>query len=151
MDKKNFIASTIIIGALVGISIFFLNERGFLDPIKDYLLPHETLDCSNYTEIKLKDIYAEKETNLINAKEKYKNQTFIFKGKISYLDYSEVLDSYSFTVEDGEYEADVTINKSQIDKLKQYSTDSKISFCGTITDVDPIVGGLDINNATIIE
>ena len=141
-NKNNLFSTIVIIGAIAFIGWQTYNEF-FKEEEKEILV------CSNYQNTTFEEIYEAKNNNELAARENYLNKNFNFSGIIESIEYNEFTKEGYMQIQNVYVTAIVYFNKQEQSKLKNYKKGSKINFCGTVSDMSPLFGALEIQNSII--
>ena len=125
----------------------YVQYNNYIDEEEEKRIEYES-NYSNYEEIKFDEIYEEKNENLTNAIDKYEGNVYIFEGTVTRIgeysvDVEQYFDDYNIT-------ANVYFADSQMEYVKDLSKDDEIKFYGKITDINPLFGFIDIEEAIFI-
>lgn len=110
----------------------------------------EILNCSELPNLTFEQIYEDKLANETAAREMYLNNSYNFNGTIDSINYNEYTKQSYMTIKNVYVSATVYFNENQENIIKTYKKGDTISFCGTINDISPLIGAMDINNSIII-
>lgn len=146
MRKFSFLRVIIAIILIIVISIIVYPYINNLFEEKE----NTVLECSNLSHITFEQIYEDKTSNETVARDKYLNNSYNFSGTIENINYNEFTKQSYMTIKNVYVSATVYFNENQESIIKTYKKGDAISFCGTINDISPLIGAMDINNSIII-
>ena len=146
MRKFSFLRVIIAIILIIVISIIVYPYINNLFEEKE----NTVLECSNLSHITFEQIYEDKTSNETVARDKYLNNSYNFSGTIESINYNEFTKQSYMTIKNVYVSATVYFNENQESIIKTYKKGDAISFCGTINDISPLIGAMDINNSIII-
>lgn len=146
MRKFSFLRVIIAIILIIVISIIVYPYINNLFEEKE----NTVLECSNLSHITFEQIYEDKTSNETVARDKYLNNSYNFNGTIESINYNEFTKQSYMEIKNVYVIATVYFNENQESKIKNYKKGDSISFCGTVNDISPLIGAIDINNSIII-
>ena len=143
-SNNNRVSFIVILAFVVFVCYFTINYD------KYFTSKSEKLECNNYGNASLLEIYEAKSNNELDARNKYLNKSFNFTGKVSSVNYNEFTKGSYLMIEDGYITVEVYINDSQKELAEKLIKDENITFCATVSDLNPLIGAaLSLKNATI--
>ena len=142
-QSQNTRAQVLLIIMFILLGVWFYNS---FSSIGDIFKKEEIkkLSCEGLPSTTFEEIYQANSNNEVDARNKYLNKSFNFSGTIDQVNYNEFSDKPYLKIKNEWVIATIYLNKEEYSKVSDYNKGDVISFCGTVDDLFPLIGAMDI-------